>query len=610
MEDAMKWRKGIGFTALAGAGMMVLPLAVAGPAGAVSETQVVASGLNSPGKLAFGPDGALYVSEAGTGGEANADHSNCIPAGDEGGEQCYGDTGSITKVDGDAQTRVVTGLPSLGGAEGAAGPADVAVADDGTIYTVIGLGTDPNARDQAGDPFTNLGTVFKKGPTAMAPTKFADIAAFERDHDPDADAPRDPQDTDPTTDSNPYALTMASDGRLYVADAGGNDVVAVDGTGAVSVVSVLPYGDADAPDFLGAPPGTKIKMQPVPTSVEIIPSNLPGPLADDQVLIGQLTGFPFPVGGANIYSLNGNADPQDNLDVAFAGLTNVIDVAVAPDGTLYALEIASNGLLSDTPQAALIQLRGDGTRKVILNSFDLVFPGGVAVDGDGMVYVSDTATGNVIKVDPTVARDPATASACNPAIVLGTSFDDITQDFHHEAIECLAFWGLAQGKTETTFDPHAQVTRGQAASTVARLMEAAGFTFSDNPPNAFADDDTSVHAHRIDQLAQAGVISGFADGTFRPQDPVNRSQIASLLVRAYEAVSGTTISGPDAFGDDEGSVHEDDINAAAGQGWVNGVGQGNFNPTGVTARDQLSSIVARVLSTLVDDGKATPPAAG
>ena len=606
----MNWRRGIAFTALAGAAMAVLPITVAGPAGAASEPAVVASGLNSPGKLAFGPDGVLYVSEAGTGGEPNADHSNCIPAGDEGGEMCYGDTGSVTAIDGDAQSRVVTGLPSLAGDEGASGPADVAVADDGTIYTVISLGTDPNNRDQAGDPFTNLGTVFKQGPAASTPTKFADIAAFERDNDPDASEPRDPSDTEPTTDSNPYALTMKSDGTLLVADAGGNDVVGVDATGTVSLVSALPFSEADAPPFLGLPPGTKIPMQPVPTAIEVIPPELPAPIGMDQIFIGQLTGFPFPVGGANVYTLNGNADKHDNLDVAFAGLTNVIDVAAAPDGTLYALEIASNGLLSEPPTAALIQLRGDGTRKAILNSSDLVFPGGVAVGPDGMVYVSDTATGKVIKVDPSVARDPATASACDPTIVLGTSFDDITQDFHHEAIECLAFWGLAHGKTETTFDPHAEVTRGQAASIVASLMEAAGFAFSENPPNAFPDDDTSVHAHRIDQLAEAGVISGFADGTFRPQDPVNRSQIASLLVRAYETVTDTPITGPDAFGDDQGSVHEDDINAAAAQGWVNGVGEGNFNPLGVTARDQLSSIVARVLSTLVDDGKATPPAAG
>src|SRR3954451_15566676 len=109
----MKWRRKIAVTALAGTAMMVLPIAVSGPAGAASAPEVVASGLNGPGKLSFGPDGALYVAEAGNGGEPDADHGNCIPAGDSGDEQCYGETGSVTRIDGDAQSLVVQGLPSL-----------------------------------------------------------------------------------------------------------------------------------------------------------------------------------------------------------------------------------------------------------------------------------------------------------------------------------------------------------------------------------------------------------------------------------------------------------------------------------------------------------------
>src|SRR4051794_41676215 len=126
----MKWRRKIAVTALAGTAMMVLPIAVSGPASAASAPEVVASGLNGPGKLSFGPDGALYVSEAGTGGEPNADHSNCIQAGDSSQESCYGETGSVTKIDGGVQTRVVQGLPSLGGQDGVTGPGDVAVGDD------------------------------------------------------------------------------------------------------------------------------------------------------------------------------------------------------------------------------------------------------------------------------------------------------------------------------------------------------------------------------------------------------------------------------------------------------------------------------------------------
>ncbi len=623
----MRYRRGVAVFALTGAAMMVLPIVTPTPAMAASKPSVIASGLDNPEKLSFGPDGNLYVAEAGVGGPANADHSNCVPAGDQGEEGCFGATGAVTKVvlADNSQSRVIEGLPSIGGPEGSSGPTDVAVADDGTIYVLNSLGTDPNERDQLGDPFTGLGTVWKQGPSEASPTQFADISAFERDNDPDQNEPRDPSDTEPTTDSNPYAMTMKSDGTLLVADAGGNDVLGVDDTGTVSLVSALPFRMVDPPPFLVCqpgqtqdcvPPGQQIPMQPVPTSVEVVPSDLPAPIGTDTVYIGQLTGFPFPPGGANVYTVNSNSDLHDNLDVAYDNLTNIIDIAFAPDGTKYVLEFASDGLLDPNAQPALIQIRPDGTRKALLNGSDgdLVAPGGVAVGPDGMVYVTNCAlcgagAGTVIKVDPTQARDGAIASACDPVQVPGSDFADITQDFHREAIECLNWWGLVQGKTSTTFDPHALVTRGQMASELATLMEAAGFTLPNDPPDAFPDDNGSVHEHAINQLASLGVIHGYTNGNFGPNDNLSRGQVASLVVRAYETVTGTTIpASQEQFSDTAGSGHEDDINKAFAKGWVNGVGEGKYNPSGLTPRDQAASIVARVLSTLVDDGDATPPA--
>lgn len=75
--------------------------------------------------------------------------------------------------------------------------------------------------------------------------------------------------------------------------------------------------------------------------------------------VGQLTGFPFTVGAANVYRV-----PKEGgtPEVVASGFTHIVDLAFGPDGSLYVLEIARNGLLadrsiySDTGEVIRIQL--------------------------------------------------------------------------------------------------------------------------------------------------------------------------------------------------------------------------------------------------------------
>ena len=75
---------------------------------------VVAGGLDNPRGIGFGPDGALYVAESGSGGSGP-----CVPS-PEGGEACFGRTGAVTRITKRSQHRVLTGLPSVAEAGGVA----------------------------------------------------------------------------------------------------------------------------------------------------------------------------------------------------------------------------------------------------------------------------------------------------------------------------------------------------------------------------------------------------------------------------------------------------------------------------------------------------------
>ena len=199
----------------------------------------------------------------------------------------------------------------------------------------IGLGGSDKFRAAFGEDGAQLGTLVSGQLKHGGWSLFADVLANEATANPDR--------TD--IDSNPIGLVRQGEGYL-VADAGGNAVVRASHKGTFTTIAVLPPGSALAPPFLGLPPGTQIPTDAVPTSV------VQGP--DGAYYISQLTGFPFEKGDANIWRVV----PGENPTVYASGLTNLTDLAFAPDGSLYAVEIATDGLLA--PPAAFDRLAGEG----------------------------------------------------------------------------------------------------------------------------------------------------------------------------------------------------------------------------------------------------------
>jgi hypothetical protein len=183
---------------------------------------------------------------------------------------------------------------------------------------------------------------------------------------------------------------------------------------------------------------------------------------------------------------------------------------------------------------------------------------------------------------------------------------------HESAVDCVAWWGIAQGVAPGQYAPSATVTRAQMASFIARLIDNSGGNLPDAPPGApdrFPDDNGSPHEANINRLAGAGIVSGRSDGTYGPDDPVTRAQMATFLVRAYSYRTAPALPpGTDAFADDNGSPHETNINAAARAGFVAGRADGSYGPQLSVQRDQMASFLARVLDRLVADGTAHPPA--
>jgi hypothetical protein len=106
----------------------------------------------------------------------------------------------------------------------------------------------------------------------------------------------------------------------------------------------------------------------------------------------------------------------------------------------------------------------------------------------------------------------------------------------------------------------------------------------------------SGHTHEgaIYALADAGIVDGYADGTFRPAAPVSRGQVASILVRWLELEPVDE----DAFGDVAGTAHRRAINALAEAGIARGTTDGRYLPGATIRRDQAASLLSRTLDVL------------
>jgi hypothetical protein len=344
------------------------------------ELTKVASGLSNPRGLAW-VDGALYVAEAGKGGAGPcATHPEL-------GELCLGRTGAVTRIWRGEQERVLRGLPSLADSSGfaATGPHDVSVGSSGDLNIPVGLAGDPQFRAQFGRGGRLLGHLVE-GESDGGRDVLADLAAYEQRANPDGGA----------VDSNPYAVLGAPrgggsrgadggpgrDSIRVVVDAGGNDLLAVHGERHVRTLAVFPSRTVSFQ-------GQQIPMQAVPTTV--------AKGRDGAYYVGELTGFPFPVGGARVYRVV----PGHKAQIYARGFTNIIDIAFDASGRLYVLEIAHNGLLADQPFGALLRVNKDGSRTLLVDK-GLFFPGGLVVRSPHTMYVTNCGicpdTGEVLRL--------------------------------------------------------------------------------------------------------------------------------------------------------------------------------------------------------------------
>ncbi|MGY1722905.1 ScyD/ScyE family protein [Blastococcus sp. SYSU DS0533] len=324
---------------------------MAGPADASRLAPVpVARHLDNPRQLDLTSDGVLVIAESGTGGD------DCADLGGE--TVCVGTTGAVSivrhpaRAQGVTAERVVTGLLSEAGPSGigATGNDAASARTLGRIYVAKDVDVPEGI---TGLPEEQEGKLLRAAagrPAAVV----ADIRAFEAANDPDGQG----------VESNPYAVLDVGD-KVLVADAAGNDILAVDSRGRISVFAVLPTISGGACDTRANQGG--FFCDPVPTALSLS--------RDGDVIVGGL-GSLVP-GAGRVWELDRRTGA---IQQTWTGFTGVTGAAQDQAGNLYVSELFGGA----DGAGQLVMVPKNGARAML----PVPSPAGVVVDQRGNVYVA------------------------------------------------------------------------------------------------------------------------------------------------------------------------------------------------------------------------------
>lgn len=171
---------------------------------------------------------------------------------------------------------------------------------------------------------------------------------------------------------------------------------------------------------------------------------------------------------------------------------------------------------------------------------------------------------------------------------------------HYDAIVSLSASGIITGVTATTFEPNTKVTRGEAALV---LVNALGWSSDTIVDPSFSDvPKTSPYYEAIAILRENGVIGGYVDGTFKPNNSLTRAQMAKIITKGFQLETATMMSTK--FIDV--NVLQDlntkrSIQTLVNYGITTGTTATTFSPNVNLTRGQLATFIFRTMQVVQND---------
>lgn len=185
------------------------------------------------------------------------------------------------------------------------------------------------------------------------------------------------------------------------------------------------------------------------------------------------------------------------------------------------------------------------------------------------------------------------------AVVADNLLSDIKGHWAQDTIEDLVNRRIIEGYPDGTFRPNNNITRAEFTSLLVRafdLKSGLGKVFSDTADHWARDYIKTANYH--------GLVNGYSDTLFGPDDPVTREQIAAMVVNATKAGS---VNESETFTDSAqiSAWAKEPVAKAAAAGLITGYPDGSFKPKANATRAEAAVILDRSMKITIDEKTIT-----
>ena len=213
-------------------------------------------------------------------------------------------------------------------------------------------------------------------------------------------------------------------------------------------------------------------------------------------------------------------------------------------------------------------------------------------EGDTVSSVKLTGAQTTLGESPNVASD---------AVIKNAKGEDVTANYEItyvdgllkgiELLEKEIHFNYVIGYTDGTIRPGNNISRAEVATIFFRLLTDEAREQYNKTTTSHSDiKDGAWCCRAVATLTNAGVINGYTDGTFRPNAPITRAELATIIARFAKLDVNTKT-----FSDINGHWAQKSIELAAGNNWINGYDDGTFRPNNNITRAETFAMINRVL---------------